>query len=329
MDARANTHICDAPVVQPQAESPPPTDHAAYFIMIAGGIPGSMLRLSDQPTRLGRSSDNTFQLYDTTVSRHHASVSIDPFGSVWLGDEGSTNGTFVNGRRIKAHRAQRLEDGDRVQLGTGVVLKLVRLDPCDERFQREMFERTVRDGMTGLYNRAYFLNQVGSLGAQSGARGNGVAILMVDVDHFKQINDRYGHPAGDSILCEVAAVIRESTRPEDLVARYGGEEFIVALPVSAPDLATERAERIRSNVEARRILAGDQEIRVTVSIGLAFGPPGRPRHEPTLIQAADQALYQAKADGRNRVVFGPQPRNGDSQQTQSAEFSTASGSPLS
>jgi diguanylate cyclase (GGDEF)-like protein len=148
---------------------------------------------------------------------------------------------------------------------------------------------------------------------------------MLDVDHFKRINDRYGHLAGDAVLREIAAGIRESTRPEDLVARYGGEEFVVALPVSVPDLATERAERIRANQAARRILAGGEEIRVSVSIGLAFGPPGRVRDELTLIEMADQALYQAKAAGRNRIAFGWPGSSPDSQVTQSAEFPTSSG----
>jgi diguanylate cyclase (GGDEF)-like protein len=132
----------------------------------------------------------------------------------------------------------------------------------------------------------------------------GLAVLMLDIDHFKRINDRYGHVAGDGVLREVAAVIRESTRAEDLVARYGGEEFVVALPVSTPQLATERAERIRCNLAARTIYAGNDEIRVTASLGLAFGPSGGSRHEVALIMAADQALYQAKAEGRNRVVYG-------------------------
>src|SRR5262249_27193630 len=136
---------------------------------------------------------------------------------------------------------------------------------------------------------------------------------------FKRINDRYGHLAGDSVLRQVATIIRESTRNEDLVARYGGEEFVVALPVSAPDLATERAERIRSNLAERRILVSGETIRVTVSIGLAFSPPGRVRTELALLEIADQALYQAKADGRNRIVLGRLGRIPDSQVTQSAE----------
>ena len=105
---------------------------------------------------------------------------------------------------------------------------------------------------------------------------------MVDVDHFKRINDRFGHLVGDIVLREISGIIRESTRAEDLVARYGGEEFIVALPVSSPDLATERAERIRTSVAARRIRAGGSEIRVTVSIGLAFGAPHWPLSEISL-----------------------------------------------
>ena len=98
------------------------------------------------------------------------------------------------------------------RLGTNVVLKLVRLDPNDEQFQREMFERTVRDTLTGLYNRAYLLNQIGVLAERSAAQGIGLAVLMLDIDHFKQINDRYGHLAGDGVLRQVAAVIRESTQ---------------------------------------------------------------------------------------------------------------------
>ncbi len=146
---------------------------------------------------------------------------------------------------------------------------------------------------------------------------------MLDLDHFKQINDRYGHLAGDYVLREVAQVIRESMRAEDLVARDGGEEFVVALPVSAPDLAIDRAERIRSSLEERGIPAAGTEIRVTVSIGLAVGQLGRPNSELALIEAADRALYQAKSDGRNRVVLGRSPCKPEARETESAEFLTS------
>ena len=185
------------------------------------------------------------------------------------------------------------------------MLKLVHLDPHDERFQRDMFERTVRDTLTGLYHRAYFLNQIGTLAERYASNGIGMAILMLDIDHFKQINDCYGHVAGDDVLREVASVIRESTRAEDLVARYGGEEFVIALPVSLAVLAVQRAERIRLALARRTISAGAQDIRLTASVGLAFNPPGWSRNERALIISADRALYEAKAQGRNRVIAAP------------------------
>jgi two-component system, cell cycle response regulator len=327
MDAKANTHICVSPVSHPGAETTLSEPHAAYLIMVRGGIPGTMLRLQEHGTTLGRSAENAFQLIDLTVSRRHAFLSVDPAGRLTITDEGSTNGTFVNGQRIPAHEPARLGDGDRIQLGRTVILKLVQLDPADERFQREMFERSVRDSLTGLYNRSFFLNQVRALSERNQAHGLGLAVLMLDIDHFKRINDRYGHVAGDGVLREVAARIREATRAEDLVARYGGEEFVIALPVSAPDLATDRAERIRSSIAGQRVMAAAAEIRVTASLGLAFAQPGRWRNESSLIMAADQALYQAKTDGRNRVVFGQSAMSLSEKATESAEFSCAGALP--
>src|SRR5207253_8536302 len=99
MDAKANTQICDSPITQSYADSRRTSSQAAYLIVVGGGIPGTMLRLADEQTHLGRSSESTFQLYDITVSRRHDSVGMDPLGSVFLTDEGSTNGTFLNGRR--------------------------------------------------------------------------------------------------------------------------------------------------------------------------------------------------------------------------------------
>src|SRR5207237_4065072 len=123
-------------------------------------------------------------------------------------------------------------------------------------------------------------------------RGLGTAVLMLDIDHFKRINDTHGHDVGDAVLREVAGVLRQATRSDDLVARYGGEEFVVALPVAAPDQATDRAERVRSTLASRRILAAGTPLRVTASVGLAFTPPGRPRSVAALLSTADQGLHQ-------------------------------------
>jgi len=320
MDAKANTQICSSPFANVHEQIRLGSSPSVYMIVVSGGIPGTMLPLSEQGASLGRSADTTFQLDDITVSRQHAFVAIDAEGRIQITDEGSANGTFVNGERIAGRRPTRLDDGDRIQLGTCVVLKLVRLDAHDERFQRELFERTVRDPLTELYNRAYFLSQIGVLAERSAAQEVGLAVLMLDIDHFKRVNDLYGHVAGDGVLREVATVIRESTRAEDLVARYGGEEFVIALPVSVPELARERAERIRRSLAERRIVAGDDEIQVTASLGLSFCPPGRSRQTMSLIQTADQALYEAKAGGRNRVVSAQQKPQAVPRTTEAAAF---------
>jgi diguanylate cyclase (GGDEF)-like protein len=319
-DPIANTHVCKSPCVQVPNERQRALPASAYLIMVRGGIPGTMLRLDAEATVLGRSSECTFQFHDGSVSRRHAVVSVEDGAVVQFCDQGSTNGSFVNGKRIGARRPVCLEDGDRIQLGTSVILKLVRLDPHDEEFQRDLFERSVRDPLTGLYNRAFFLSQFRALAARSATQETGLALLMLDVDHFKAVNDRYGHEAGDRVLVAVASVLRETTRAEDLVARYGGEEFVAALPVSDPALASQRAERIRWSLAARSINAATEAIRVTASVGLAFGLPNGSRNELALIRMADQALYQAKSTGRNRVVFGHQDIALMCPRTDSAEF---------
>ncbi len=280
---------------------------SSYLIVVQGGLPGAMHRLEDGPTSIGRSPENSIQLVEETVSRHHARIEPDPWSdpsAVRLVDLGSTNGTLVNGKRLAKGQSTLLADGDRVQFGTGFVLKYIRPDPCEERFQRELFERGVRDPLTGLFNRAYFLDQVGPLAGRAAMRGLGLAVLMLDVDHFKRVNDQHGHVVGDLVLREVSEVIRGVTRNEDLVARYGGEEFVLALPMPGIPQVTERAERMRQALAQRRVMVEGKELGVTVSIGLAHAEAGlvRPYH---LVAAADKNLYRAKEAGRNRVVAGP------------------------
>ncbi len=324
MDDNGVTYVCDQARPSGQAPAAPASSgpYPMYLVVLGGGIPGAMLRLSTGGTRLGRAADNTLQLPDTSISRYHAFLGLDDEGQVRLTDLGSTNGTFLNGRRLPENTPVRVGDGDRLQFGAHVIVKFIRPDPCEEQFQREMFERTVRDPLTGLYNRAFFLAQFGPLADRSGLKGLGIAVLMLDIDHFKRINDAHGHEVGDAVLREVAGVLRQATRSDDLVARYGGEEFVVALPVAAPDQATERAERVRSTLAERRILAAGMPLNVTASLGLAFTPPGRPRSVAALIATADQGLYQAKNSGRDRTVFSHElvPRSIEVETTIEREF---------
>ena len=328
-DEKTATQLSMATIVPERSDTPGPTATLPmYLIVVNGGSPGALHRLNPSATRLGRSHENTVRFADLGVSRRHASVVADAQGDAWVTDLGSTNGTFLNGDRLTDHLPHRLRDGDRLRIGTSVVVKFVRLDPSDEQFQRELFERTVRDPLTGLYNRAFFLEQIDPLAELSAARGLGVGVLLLDIDHFKRVNDGFGHDAGDSVLREVAAILRESTRGDDLVARYGGEEFVLALPVAAPDQAIERAERIREHLSVRRVTgpgipAGG--LRVTASLGLAFARAGRFRSASSLITTADQCLYQAKDAGRNRVVLRVDPAPGVSAANLATPSSVVSG----
>ncbi|WP_165071590.1 diguanylate cyclase [Paludisphaera rhizosphaerae] len=318
MDLKATTHICASPVRDEEETHVFPTS-PMYLIIVHGGTTGALLRIEGAETRLGRGTESTHQFHDPTVSRRHAVVTQDDEGQTWITDLGSSNGTFVDNKRIPPRKPIQIEDGARIQLGGTVVLKFVTLDPCDERFQREMYERTVRDNLTGLYNRAYLLEQIGPLCERNFIRGLGTAVLMIDVDHFKRINDTHGHDAGDAALREVAKTLRDSTRSEDLVARYGGEEFLVALPTSSKEQALERAEQIRMFLADRIIRAGRRELRITASFGVSCSLIGRPRTINALISTADLALYEAKRAGRNRVVDASQLLAEGERRTESCE----------
>ena len=321
MDARGKTQICFSTVTgsDPAAGAQAAAPLLLYLIIVRGGIPGTMLRLGQKSSSLGRSAENTFQFHDSTVSRRHAVLSIDPPGAAWLLDLGSTNGTFVNGRRIATQTPVQVGDGSRIQLGSSTLLKYLKLDPCEEGFQRDLYERSVRDNLTGLYNRGYFLSQLGPLAELNSMCELGLALILVDIDHFKRINDTHGHTVGDLILREVADVLRESTRGEDLVARYGGEEFILALPICSQEQATEQAERIRSRLSSRLVEASHARVGVTASLGLSFAPAGRVRDVAALITAADEALYEAKRSGRNRVIASAPTQQEFSRKTESAD----------
>ena len=321
MDAQGTTQVCPSPVTTAEPGLAVQEGGAlpCYLIVVRGGIPGTMLRLVQSASSLGRSADNTFAIHDDTVSRRHAVIAIDASDDAWLTDLGSTNGTFVDGSRVRGHAPVKVNDGSRIQLGASTLLKFLKLDACEAGFQREMYERAVRDNLTGLYNRGYFLNQIGPLRDLSAMRELGLAVILVDIDHFKQVNDAHGHDAGDLVLAQVAAALREATRTEDLVSRYGGEEFVLALPCGSQDQAMERAEHIRLILADRTMRAFGVEIRVTASLGVSFTPAERIQDVAIMISAADEALYDAKRTGRNRVSLSRRGLQVCSRMTTSAD----------
>ncbi len=301
MDERGATHVCD--LLSAEGRPEPPCAKSLYFIVLRGAMPGEMIRLRPGLAALGRSPENEVQIPDMSVSRRHASLMVDDEGHAWLTDLGSTNGTYLNTHRLAARQTVGLRDGDRLGFGPSFLMKFVRTDTLDERHHREMFERSVRDPLTGLYNRAYFLNQMKYLVHQTYLRGMGLGVVMLDIDHFKGINDNHGHDVGDAVLRHVATVLRNSTRANDLVARYGGEEFVAALPIASEGQAMLRADRMRTSLKHQAIAIRGRCLSVTGSFGVAFGSAARPHSIERLISGADRALYRAKSDGRDRVRF--------------------------
>jgi len=164
-------------------------------------------------------------------------------------------------------------------------------------------EMAITDALTGLFNRRYMGNHLSTLIEQAGARGKPLSALMLDIDYFKSINDTYGHDAGDDVLRDLALRVKRSIRGIDLACRTGGEEFVIVMPETDMAVAAMVAERLRRRIAAEPfpINQGQRTIPVTLSIGIA-ALRGQDDNAASLLKRADQALYRAKRDGRNRVV---------------------------
>jgi diguanylate cyclase (GGDEF)-like protein len=165
---------------------------------------------------------------------------------------------------------------------------------------RRLANAALTDLLTGLPNRRSAMDQLNQAWSAASRSGLPLAVMVVDIDHFKHINDSYGHAAGDMVLREAAAILRTSARREDSVCRIGGEEFLVICPNTDLRSAMQSAERLRANLSAKRIAIGQTEKTLTVSIGVAMREPGTVDMD-ALVSLADQALYAAKEAGRNQV----------------------------
>ncbi len=282
---------------------------AAYVIVINSRSPalvGRMIKLEKGELVMGRSPDVALQVDDDGISRRHCKIAQAPNGHYQLVDLGSTNGTYLNG--IKVNVAT-LQDGDKVQIGANTVVKFSIQDQLEEQYQKSIYESATRDGLTRIFNKKYFLDTLRKEFAYCLRHRVALSLVMFDIDHFKKINDTYGHPAGDAILQKVSARVLETVRQEDLFARYGGEEFALMLRESAADNAIKCAERCRRAVDGADLAFNGTPIRVTISLGVATLFDTDFTQPEELISAADKYLYRAKRGGRNRVdamdISGP------------------------
>jgi diguanylate cyclase (GGDEF)-like protein len=208
------------------------------------------------------------------------------------------------------------DEGSGAQSLSALVNRISELEARVAQLQREnidlimknrvLAEVSARDALTGLYNRWYVMEKIESEMNRSLRHGSPVALLMLDIDHFKRINDSFGHAAGDQVLKSFGQVLRESCRVYDVPGRYGGEEFCIILPETRIGSTTAVAERIRQRLAASRFDVGTDRVAITASIGIAgMDADGGVVSSAALIERADRALYSAKNNGRNRVEVWP------------------------
>jgi diguanylate cyclase (GGDEF)-like protein len=174
-----------------------------------------------------------------------------------------------------------------------------------KHFQRfsSIKNMAIYDTLTNVHNRRYFEERIGAETQESFFSGTALSLVMVDIDHFKKVNDTFGHTEGDKVLCKIASLLKNSVRKGDTVARYGGEEFILILPGAKLEVTSMIAERIRRLVETTLFDVGHAQIHLTISLGISNLPAHRATSKEELIKMADHALYNAKRGGRNRVCI--------------------------
>jgi diguanylate cyclase (GGDEF)-like protein len=277
---------------------PPQMRDRAVIVRMDSVQAGQVTSLDGLEIGIGRNAVNGIVVDDEGMSRAHARVFYDK-GQYFVEDLGSSNGTYLNGDRVE-RRA--LFDGSVIQLGPRVCFRFSITDENQERILRQLYEGSVRDGLTGAYNRHFLKERLQSEIAYAGRHNSQTAVVMFDVDHFKKINDTYGHPAGDAVLKNLSAVTLRMLRTEDLLARYGGEEFVVLLRGVALPGAARAGERLRQAIESAPTKVSGETIAATVSVGCSTLACAERLDADTLIAIADRRLYLAKRGGRNRVV---------------------------
>jgi diguanylate cyclase (GGDEF)-like protein len=258
---------------------------------------GRRFVLDSSPIRIGRGAENHIVLEGDSVSRRHAHFE-QRSGAWWCVDDGSTNGSYVNDEQIM--REARLGNGDRIKIGPTIFKYLTGQD-VEAQYHEEIYRMTIIDGLTQVHVKRFLLEALDKEMMRGRRHARDLSFLMLDIDHFKKINDVHGHLAGDYVLKEVARHLQQRIRRDEVLARYGGEEFAIILPETNLEGGRALAEGLREKIEQSRFIFQGEVIRVTISIGGAMLNDDD-KTGPDLIGRADEKLYAAKRAGRNRVV---------------------------
>jgi two-component system, cell cycle response regulator len=280
---------------------PPPVPTSvdrAVLLRMDGVQAGQIVGLEQWPFTVGRHPTNQLRVDEDSISRFHARI-VQSGEDFIVEDLGSRNGVFVAGKRVS--RAK-LEHDCWLQFGPRVSFRFSLTDVREERLLRKLYESSTRDALTGAYNRLHFEERLRSEVAYAIRHRAQASLVLIDLDHFKRVNDTYGHPAGDAVLKRAADECMRALRTEDVFARFGGEEFAVVLRNIELKGAARLGDRLRAAVSATPIEFEGKAIPVTLSAGAASLACCRNPSGEELVSVADRRLYLAKQQGRNRIV---------------------------
>ncbi len=258
---------------------------------------GKRFVLDFTPVRVGRGTENHIVLEGDSVSRRHAHLE-QRGGAWWMIDDGSTNGTHVNDEAITL--AVPLANGDRIKFGATIFKYLSGAD-VEAQYHEEIYRMTIIDGLTQAHVKRYFLEALEREVTRARRHARDLSMVMFDIDHFKKVNDRHGHLAGDTVLKDLARIVQSRIRRDEVFARYGGEEFAIVLPETNLDGARGLSEELRAKIECSPFVFQGETIFVTVSVGISSLVDSADTGMD-LIRTADAKLYEAKRGGRNRVA---------------------------
>ncbi|WP_339742696.1 GGDEF domain-containing protein [uncultured Rubinisphaera sp.] len=251
--------------------------------------------------KIGRGDAADYILHDDSISREHACITFRD-GACYLQDLGSTNGTFLNGEEIQNTE---IRPGDRITVGS-YIFKLLSNDETEAQYYEAVYDMMTQDGLTRATNKRAFLDILKRETLRSINTNRPLSLIMFDIDHFKSINDTYGHLAGDQVLREVSQRIRNVIESHVTFARYGGEEFALLIPELNVEQVTVIAERCRSEIAETQFSSEADAFTVTISLGVSnLQSLSQDTFQPDidLIAVADAKLYRSKNEGRNRVTI--------------------------
>jgi len=272
-----------------------PTGKEACLVVIYGSELGKKYNLNAPSLVIGRSSKCDIQIDQESISRNHTKM-VNTGKSILIRDLGSTNGTYVNDEPIDEYV---MRDGDLIKIGR-TIFKFLTGGNIENAYHEEIYRLTTIDGLTQIFNKRYFLETLEREIARSHRYRRELSLVMFDIDHFKKINDSYGHLAGDYVLKHLAQTVKTRIRREDCFARYGGEEFAIVLPEIDGPNAKPFAEKIRQLVEITDFKFENTSMPITISMGVATLDMDSTDPQ-ALIKRADDRLYEAKSSGRNCV----------------------------